>query len=538
MSGPAPRGPRNATRTRWRMPTKARWYPLYVEDEEFKLWFDNQARGNPSTAVENARVLYRYLKIKDKSLSKLTDEIKADRDRFEKHLVGFVGELEEKGYAPGYIDNYLKALRSWANWQGVKLVRKIKVSNRNHTPTLEDEQVPTIQQIKDFRSSASLRGRICVGAVAYGGLRPEVLGHQRYEDGLKLGDLPELNLKRLEFTKIPAQVVVRPELSKAGHTFRTFLPMETCRDILAYLERRRADGENLEPSSPLVAVSSSHRSKGQRAAQGRRSGHIVTAIVSRDIRRAMRPTYTHRPFVLRSFFSTRLLLAVSDGLLENNYRIYWMGHKGQMSARYSSNKALLPDDLIESMREAYSRSLPFLMGTSLKVEELRRKMLIDSARMFGFDDEVLDSIKGILDGAGSVDEAIQEISQSGIVIKRTGEAQRKLRDELGSNDKSSEHYLIVNGDEALLDHVKDGWVLVKELSPEAHKGDLSDEDWVTPNGVVVSSRDKVYFAVQGDSVEMRGDPKVLDDIIGNLEDSGVLLRSIDPVSRYLLRKRK
>jgi len=39
----------------WRMPTNARWYHLYMENEDFKLWFDNLARGSPTTAVEYAQ---------------------------------------------------------------------------------------------------------------------------------------------------------------------------------------------------------------------------------------------------------------------------------------------------------------------------------------------------------------------------------------------------------------------------------------------------------------------------------------------------
>ena len=49
-------------------------------------------------------------------------------------------------------------------------------------------------------------------------------------------------------------------------------------------------------------------------------------------------------------------MAVSDGVLDDNYRDYWMSHKGEMSARYSTNKSKLPVDLIEGMRA--HRSLP------------------------------------------------------------------------------------------------------------------------------------------------------------------------------------
>jgi hypothetical protein len=353
-------GPRNGYRRNWEMPANSKWYPLYKENEDFKLWFDNLARGSPSTAIEYAKTLNRYIHLKNKTLTQLTTTIKENQDLFEKQLMGFIGELEQKNYAPKYINNYAKILTSWAKWNRVNLVRKIKISNRNHTPTLVNEKVPTIKQVAEIKSNASSRGRISIGATAYSGLRPEVLGHPRYEDGLKLGDLPELDIETLEFNVTPPQVIVRRELSKAGHTYRTFLTPSTCRDIHVYLKRRRDLGEELKHESPLVAVASSHRKKGQHMVQGRTSGHIVSAVVSRDIRKAMRPTYNWRPYVLRSYFSTRLLLAVSEGTLDNNYRIYWMGHTGNMSATYSTNKARLPDDLVENMRAAYQRCVPYL----------------------------------------------------------------------------------------------------------------------------------------------------------------------------------
>ena len=395
-----PRGPRNnsnGNRANWIVPVRAKWRPLYDEDEDFKLWFHNLARGSPTTAVERARVLYRFLGWMGWSLDELTRQLKEDRDMFEKRLMAFVGSQEEKGYAPGTILNYVKSVKSWANWHGVTLVRKIKISNRSSTPTLDAEGVPTIQEVHNIRSSASSRGRLCVGGVAFGGLRPESLGQQHVKDGLKLGDLPELDIDKLEFAKVPTLVVVRPEISKASHKYRTFFPHVMCMDIRAYLHKRRSKGEELTEDSPLVAVNPKMRRKGWRVHNGIDSGHIVTTIVSRDIRTAMRPLYSYRPYVLRSYFSTRLLMAVSDKVLDNNYRVYWMGHTGEMSARYSSNKAVLPEDLLENMREAYRRSLSYLVGSTISEDEMRKKQMMDTARQLDFPEDKLRRLAAILE---------------------------------------------------------------------------------------------------------------------------------------------
>ena len=441
--GSRARGPRNSGggAPEWRVPRRAGWFWLYEGDEDFRLWFDNLARGSPTTAVERARVLYRFLGLMGWSLEDLTGLIKGDRDRLEKFLISFVGEQERAGYAPGTIGNYLKSVRSWANWHGVELVRKIKISNRTSTPTLDDEVVPTVQEVQYIRSAASARGRICVGGIAYGGLRPQVLGHQKIVDGLKLRDLPELDIEALKFTEVPTLVVVRQVLSKAGHKYRTFFPKEICRDIIAYL-KRRAQGEELNRDSPLVAVTHAQRNRGGRAI--RKSLHIVTAVVSRDIRAAMRPTYSYRPYVLRSFFSTRLLIAVSDGVLDNNYRIYWMGHQGAMSAKYSSNKARLPDDLIENMREAYKRCRPYLLG-GVSEEKRRMQALIDFARVQGFPPEFLNRLQEIQKRSETFEEFMEEHDR--LVRER---------------EKKTEN-AIVTGEDEMLRMLNQGWDLIKEI---------------------------------------------------------------------------
>lgn len=56
-------------------------------------------------------------------------------------------------------------------------------------------RIPSREQVSEILRNASIRGRICIGGLAYAGLHPESLGHQRFSDGIKMGDLPELDLK-------------------------------------------------------------------------------------------------------------------------------------------------------------------------------------------------------------------------------------------------------------------------------------------------------------------------------------------------------
>ena len=48
-----------------------------------------------------------------------------------------------------------------------------------------------------------------------------------------------------------------------------------------------------------------------------------------------------------------------------------MGHKGSMEAKYTTNKGLLPDTLIQEMRDAFIRSEEFLdLENEKKVEKI------------------------------------------------------------------------------------------------------------------------------------------------------------------------
>jgi hypothetical protein len=65
----------------------------------------------------------------------------------------------------------------------------------------------------------------------------------------------------------------------------------------------------------------------------------------------MRPRYTWRPYVLRAYCDTQLLLAESNGRLSHAYRAFFMGHKGDIEARYTTNKGRLTPQMMVDLRK-------------------------------------------------------------------------------------------------------------------------------------------------------------------------------------------
>ena len=338
----------------------ARW-TKFLDDPDFRRWHENLARGSTGTAKERARVLFRFLNAHNMTPQALVDLARRDRHAAEDMLSDFVGKLLKEGKSPGYVENYLKAVKSWLEYNEIRLIRRIKIGNRNATPSIEDERVPTPDELRTILCYANERAKSSIAFIAFGGLRPQVLGNERGIDGLMVKDIPEMKIQegRVLFAKIPAMIVVRASLSKAKHRYFTFLASEGCDYVQAYLEKRLALGEQLTDDSPIIAVAPGYEKMGK-SLNNRGSKFIATTNVTREIREAMRPRFKWRPYVLRAYFDTQLLVAESHGKTSHAYRQFFMGHKGDIEARYTTNKGRLPESLIEDMRGSFKNCEEYL----------------------------------------------------------------------------------------------------------------------------------------------------------------------------------
>jgi hypothetical protein len=331
-------------------------YLHLLDDQQVRRWHDNVARGSPITADVYLRRLGSFC-----AENKLTPAVLAAMSslKLDNLLMDYVSS-KEKQYAGSYIESTVKAVKSWLTHNGIELKRKIKIRGASETPSLKDERVPTKDELHNVLLSAHKQARVASILVAHGGLRLQTIGDYRGEDGLTVRDLPELRIGHGEtiFETIPTMVVVRPSLSKARHQYFTFLTEEACGYLKDYLEERSRNGEKLSTDSAIVRPKVAQKQ------------HIRTVNVGDMIRVSLRGAgYSWRPYVLRSYFDTQLMLAESKGLVLRDYRVFWMGHKGDIENRYTTNKHRLPDSVIEDMRDAYKRSQPYLQTSKAEVGE-------------------------------------------------------------------------------------------------------------------------------------------------------------------------
>ena len=339
--------------TRSAQPAKSK-HAWLLEDDGVRRWLRNLERGSIITAEVSLRRLGKACELLDTTPKAMMVKAKKQSKQFQNDLEDLVSRMEDSGKAPQYIVGILKVARSWLSYNNITLTRKIKIRNPSSTPSIENEQVPSQDELTMIFRNSSSRVRAAEALLAFADLRPESLGNHNGSDGLKLADLPELVIvdKHAQFAKIPTRIFVRSDLSKTRQKYFTFLSSEGCAYLKEYLEARIREGELLKPDSPLIEYE---------RLSTKAKPHLPTRKITSLIRKAMRKAGVRkRPYVLRAYAETQLIIAESKGKISHPYLQFIAGHKGDIEARYSTNKGSLPPDMIEGMRSAYKECEPFL----------------------------------------------------------------------------------------------------------------------------------------------------------------------------------
>ncbi len=356
-----------------------------LKDEKIRRWWENNRARSPLSADVLLRNIGLYCEINNTSPERILKD--AESGELKRQFSDFVRKMEREGKAGSYIVKFKHAIRNWLNFNDITAsFNGIYISGEYENPKLRDERVPSKDELSRIMRKATSRGRVAIAIMAYSGLRPESLGNYEGTDGLRLGDVSELAISNgIEIKNVPAQITVRSRLSKARNQYFSFIGEEGITYIRDYLEERMKTGEKLTPESPLL----------QFDVRGTRKNDFMrTLLVTRDIRDAIQGAgLKMRPYVLRAYFSTALDIAESKGLISHPWRQFIMGHKGDIEARYSTNKRL-PPDMIEEMRESYRKCLKFLETRISDVSEDNAKQYLQQQLLLtsGYKQEEIDKI--------------------------------------------------------------------------------------------------------------------------------------------------
>lgn len=323
-------------------------YTKLLKDNNVRRWHENVSRGSAITANVYLKRLGHFCEMHDSSpakLCKLTDKQTYNL------LLDSVADLEKRNLAGSYIASIMKAIKSWLLFNGKVLTRRIQIRGSQDTPTLKNEKVPTQLELGGIFLAGDDKGRTTCALVAHSGLRPQVLGDYGGDDGLTIGDLPELIIEghSVQFKTIPTMVRVRSKLSKKRNDYFSFLSAEGCEYLRSYLEARLRSGEKLNNESAVITPKFADNK------------FITTVNISDIIRTCMKTAgFKLRPYVLRSYFDTQLMIAEAKGMMIRDYRTFFMGHKGDIEHTYTLNKTRLPDEVVEQMRECYGKAQQYL----------------------------------------------------------------------------------------------------------------------------------------------------------------------------------
>lgn len=425
-----------------------------LENPDIKRWHDNLARGSEQTADVALRRLSLFCEQHNTDPISLVQRGKENKKWIEDLLFDHTTMMEKAGSAPGYIVGVLKHVKNWLAFNDIEVKKRVKIQGANEAVTLADERVPTQAELKELYARGDLRSHAATALVSQAGIRLEVLGNYSATDGLSIGDLPELVIENglVNFRATPALVVIRPSLNKSRHKYFTFLSTEGCTIVKAYLDDRLKRGEQFSPDTPVIAVEFGYEKHGKN--KEKRARFVNTRNISRIIREAMRPRFQWRPYVLRAYFATQLLLSESHGKLPHDYRVFFMGHKGDIEAKYTVNKGKLPTELMEDMRAAYLRSEEYLITTprgeidkkAVALEAMRRV-----AQAFGIDPmkvkvERQRQLKRELEPEEELD-----LLQNEIAVRRQPVNSNGFRNQIVAEDQ-------------LITQLDMGWEIVKEVS--------------------------------------------------------------------------
>src|SRR5207249_5351290 len=161
---------------------EGKWHEL-LEDPDIKRWYDNLARGSQATAENYYRVLGRFL-----AANGLTAKafLRLKSTQRENLVADHISALLNANKAASYVEVTKKAVSSWLDWNGMRMVRKIRIPGAGRRPSLREAHIPSQEELRQVLNVADARARTAIALIAFSGLRPEALGSCLGDAGLRL----------------------------------------------------------------------------------------------------------------------------------------------------------------------------------------------------------------------------------------------------------------------------------------------------------------------------------------------------------------
>jgi len=343
-----------------------------LKDADIKRWCDNLSEGSPRTADVYLAWLQHFA---DFTKASPTDSVlrfksgDSGKKEVQDSISDFIHHLLTKGFAPKSLNGALSAVRSWFRWNECLVTRQIKIRGLKTTPTIEDERLPTRQELNQALNFGDLRQKIAIGTIAFAGLRFDSTAKLHLKDLLDVRIENNRVIVDNQYTRLRVVVVA----SKNKRPYFVFSPAQLTDWVRQYLESRARDGEQLGPESSLLVTSQRHFSHGRFVEKGQ---PLSRQAVAKEVRLAFKASgQKFRPYVMKSYFSMALQ---SAGLTFDKVEFY-LGHVGPMSLNYGMRKEL-PKEKVEELRTEFVQKVePVLTGAPqlMLATDVRKRTALD-----------------------------------------------------------------------------------------------------------------------------------------------------------------
>lgn len=354
---------------------------------------------------------------------------------------GFVDSLKERDLSIRYVNISLAYLKTFFKVNGFKNSRELEVE-RYYQPSRymkREEYIPTPEETYRMAYAAgSARNRAMILALYTSGLRNSTIRAVLYHD---VKEELEAGLDIVKIPVYPEMKEVDDSACKGNIPYYSFLSREAVEALRVYLRERKEIYGYLREDEPLFISESTNVDP-----EERRAITIMKKSLSAIVKRAARKAGIEKwsavtPHCLRKTFES----ALRNSGLDIKDQEFLMGHilPGSQDPYYDKTK-------IEQLRRKYAQ-VNFFPQAGVMTEAMRKKQLLDTAKLLGFGDERLRQLEEVMARAKNVDEAIEKFRR------------------LGENPKPKDDRIkIVQGQEVLVSHLREGWTLVKELNHDKY----------------------------------------------------------------------
>jgi len=344
--------------------------------------------------------------------------------------------LDELGKSHSTVRTYTFGIKKWFELNGVK-VDWARIELPTATETTEEDRAPTKDELKKLLNHASrARDRFVIFADTSSGLRMGTLLSLKVGDvDLSYPDVARLTVERKRGRKFSKRG------RGAGRFFCSFLTPEAKTSLQQYLTEREQAGEVLTPESPLI---SDYNYKGSFITLEAFEKIWARLLKKAGLNQKSNRFYFLHLHTLRKYFRSNCIG------IDASYRERWMGHKG-LYLDMSYFKAEEPLHLAE-----YRKVVHYLTIYALPTEEkkLRSQMLMDFAKLQGYEPEQLKKLEDVLARSKDIEEGISEFRKLGEQAQIIEDTQKQPKN------------IIVKGDTELLRKLEDGYSLVQSLDAD------------------------------------------------------------------------